>query len=119
RHAASPGKPGRSDQRKTEKLLLKAVMPSRAASVALAGMASTLNTYPAERRQNVTPKLLGQGDDIALHSSRFFSQFELNVNLMQIRAHPQEHPPWRDYCQIALLKAVAGLEQVLHAIGFG
>src|SRR5262249_54565739 len=61
----------------------------------------------------------GQRHDVTLEPGGVIGQFELRINLVKVRTDAQQNPAVADRSKVAFLEPVAGMEQVLHAIGLG
>src|ERR1051326_7926453 len=54
-----------------------------------------------------------------LHSSRLLGHLQVGVGLMQVGAHPEQHPARGHWGKIAFLQTVVVVQEVLYAVRLG
>ena len=57
----------------------------------------------------------GESDEITLNARGFFGAFELQIDLVEIAATPQQQAPWRHWRQAILPQPIVPLDEILHA----
>src|SRR4051794_24235708 len=64
------------------------------------------------------PKSFRQRDQITLEPRGLFREFVVKINLVQVCAHAQQHPPRSYRREVTFFKSVMRVQQILDAICF-
>lgn len=61
----------------------------------------------------------GERDEVALQARGLLRQRVVEINLVEVGAHAEEHPARTDRREVAFGQAVLGVEQIFDAVGLG